>query len=222
MSPKGEKDMRASILLLAILAPLPAAAQGPAGASAFESIELRGGGIVTVRHGRERRVTVRGGGADRPIRSEGDRLVIDRCRRPCPGGHRIEVDIATPALAGLAVTDGGVIQIVGGFPPQPEMAAAVSSGGTIDIRSLDAARVTAAVSQGGRIMTSPGRELTAAVSNGGIVTYWGDPRVTSSVRRGGAVVRGAAADRRVPLAQLDPPLPLLPVPPLPPPLPRAH
>ena len=214
--------MRASLLLLAILAPLPAMAQGPAETSNFQSIELRGGGIVTVRHGPVRRVTVRGGAEGRPIRSEGDRLVIDRCRRPCPGGHRIEVDIATPRLAGLAVADGGLIQLAGDFPPQPEMAAAVSSGGTIDIRPLRATRVTAAVSQGGRILASPGRELTAAVSNGGNVTYWGDAKVTSSIRGGGVVVRGAAGERLLPVARLDPPLPRLSVPPVPPQLPRTH
>ena len=213
--------MRASILLLIGLAALPggAPAQVPAAAPAFRSIELRGGGTVTVRPGPVHRVTVRSGNADRPIRYEGDRLVIDRCRRPCPGGHRIEVEVATPRVAALAVSDGGLIQLAGGFPAQAEMNAAVSSGGTIDMRSLDAMRVTAAVSQGGRILASPRRELTAAISNGGVVTYWGDAKVTSSVRRGGAVLRGRAEERGLPIARLDPPLPVLPIPPMPP---RTH
>ncbi|HEX8621809.1 MAG TPA: DUF2807 domain-containing protein [Allosphingosinicella sp.] len=215
--------MRASILILAALASFPAeaGAQPPAGRS-FESIELRGGGAVTVRHGPVRRVTVRSGGAGRPIRYEGDRLVIDRCRRPCPGGHRIEVEVTVPALAALAVSDGGLIQLDRGFPSQAEMTAAVSSGGTIDIRTLKAARVTAAVSQGGRILATPGRELTAAVLDGGVITYWGDPRVTSSVRRGGVVVRGKAAELGLPIARLDPPLPRLPTLPVPPAPPRTH
>ncbi|HEX6377313.1 MAG TPA: hypothetical protein VFZ91_16515 [Allosphingosinicella sp.] len=206
--------MRAPILLLAALGSLAAAAQGAATAarSSFDSIELRGGGTVTVRHAPVRRVTVRSGGADRAVRYEGDKLVIDRCRRPCLAGHRIEVEVATPRISGLAVTDGGLIQLVGGFPSQTEMAAAVSSGGVIDMRRLGAAQVTAAVSQGGRILASAGRELTAAVLDGGIVTYWGDPKVTSSVRRGGAVVRGAAADLGRPIAQLDPAMPAPPIP----------
>jgi hypothetical protein len=213
--------MRAStLLLLTALASLPVAAgaQAKPAALTFESIELRGGGIVTVRHGPVHRVTVLRGGADRAIRPEGDKLVIDRCRRPCPGGHRIEVEIVTPRIAGLAVADGGMIQLAGGFPSQAELAAAVSSGGTVDARPLAAARVTAAVAQGGRILASAGRELTAAVLDGGIVTYWGNPKVTSSVRRGGAVVRGAAADLRRPMARLDqgmPPPPAPPVPPMP-------
>lgn len=214
--------MRASILLLAVLASLPgvAPAQAPAAETTFQSIELRGGGTVTVRHSPTHRVTVRGGGAGRAIRYEGDKLVIDRCLRPCPAGHRIEVEVATPRIAGLAVADGGLIQLVDGFPSQAKVAAAVSSGGTIDMRRLGAAQVTAAVVQGGRILASAGRELTAAVLDGGLVTYWGDPKVTSSVRRGGAVVRGAAADLRRPVAQLGPgmPPPPPPVPPLPAPI----
>lgn len=206
--------MRASILTLAVLAALPAAALGAE--SSFRSIELRGGGTVTIRHGTVHRVGVRSGGADRAIRHEGDKLVIDRCRRPCPSGHRIEVEITTPAVAGLAVTDGGTIQLAGGFPSQTEIAAAVSSGGTIDIRRLGAAHVTAAVAEGGRIFATPGRELTAAVLNGGVITYWGNPKVTSSVRSGGAVVRGASADLRRPIAQLDPGMPPPPLPPIPP------
>jgi hypothetical protein len=211
--------MRASTLILAALAALPAAAGAQAPASGFRSIELRGGGTVNVRHGPAPRVTVRSGGAGRAIRYEGDKLVIDRCRRPCPAGHRIEVEIVAPTLAGLAVSDGGTIQLDGAFPAQAEVAAAVSSGGTIDMRRLGAAHVTAAVSQGGRIFASAGRELTAAVLDGGLVTYWGDPKVTSSVRRGGGVVRGSAADLRRPVAQLSPgmpppPLPVRPVPPV--------
>ncbi|HEX8571765.1 MAG TPA: DUF2807 domain-containing protein [Allosphingosinicella sp.] len=215
--------MRAYILLLAALGSLPAAAQGPAPAaqSTFRSIELRGGGTVTLRYGPEHRVTVRSGGADRAIRYEGDKLVIDRCRRPCPAGHRIDVEVAAPRISALAVADGGLVQVAGGFPAQPAMAAAVSSGGMIDMRRLDAAHVTAAVVQGGRILASPRRELTAAVLDGGVVTYWGDPKVTSSVRRGGAVARGSAGDLRKPAAQLDAPLPTLPIlpvlaPPVPP------
>ncbi|HYD39165.1 MAG TPA: hypothetical protein VEA60_16220, partial [Allosphingosinicella sp.] len=206
------------------LAALPASAQAPAGQAvpAFKSIELRGGGTVTVRHGPVRRVTVRSGGAGRAIRAEGDKLVIDRCHRPCPAGHRIDVEIVTPAIAGLAVTDGGLIQLSGSFPPQAEIAAAVSSGGTVDMRPLVAARVAAAVSHGGGILASAGRELAAAVSNGGIVTYWGDPKVASSIRHGGAVVPGKAADLARPLARLDPGMPPPPLPPLPPVPARGH
>jgi Putative auto-transporter adhesin, head GIN domain len=205
--------MRASTLLLPVIALLLSPAQGQPGAAPsparFQSIELRGGGVVTVRHGATHRVRVGGESSGRPIRSEGETLVIDRCARPCPRGHRIEVEIVTPEIARLAVRDGGLIQLVGAFPSQAAAAAAVSSGGTIDMRPLEAASVSAAVNDGGRIFARPRRELAATVSDGGNITYWGEAAVTSSVRRGGVVAQGAAADLRAPLARLDPPLPAL-------------
>jgi hypothetical protein len=193
----------------------------PAQAAPFDSIELRGGGTVTVRHGDVQRVTVISGDPSRDVRSEGGRLVIDPCIERCRHGHHLEVEIVTPAIGRLAVRDGGLIQIVGEFPAQPEVAAAVSDGGTIDIRRLEASAVAASVSQGGRILTRPARALRASVSSGGVVTYWGDAQVTSSIRHGGAVVRGAAGDLRASVAGLDPPLPVLPVLPRPPAPPRA-
>jgi len=212
--------MRASTLLLPVVASLLAPAQSQPGAAAspadFRSIELRGGGVVTVRHGATRRVRVGGESSGRPIRSEGEELVIERCSRPCPRGHRIEVEIVTPEISRLAVADGGLIQLVGEFPSQAAVAASVSSGGTIDMRSLGAARLSATVSDGGRILANPGGAMTAAVSDGGNITYWGEAAVTSSVRRGGVVVKGAAADLRAPIARLDPPLPpLTALPPVP-------
>lgn len=215
--------MRVFIVSLALIAALPAPAF--AQPTAFQSIELRGGGTVNVRYGATRSVTVRKANPDRAVRVEGERLVIDRCGGACRFGHPIEVDVVTPEIGGLAVSDGGLVRLQGEFPRQAAVAASVTSGGTIDIRLLAAASVSAAVSQGGRILTAPRRDLAASVSNGGNVTYWGDAVVTSSVRRGGVVVRGAAADLDAPVAQLDPPLPILPrlpVPPTPPAPPRIR
>jgi hypothetical protein len=222
--------MRAFALLLALAA---AAAVGPASAqpadpgmpASFQSIELRGGGIVTVRHGPTRQVIVRGDNPGRPLRIEGNQLLIDRCSGNCPRGHRIEIEIVTPELSRIAVTDGGRIALEGAFPPQAALTASVSSGGTIDARPLEADRVTAAVDQGGRILARPGRELAASISDGGNVTYWGDPAVRSAVVRGGVVQRGDTADLRLPLAGLDaelvpPPVPA--VPPMPPHQTRKH
>lgn len=216
--------MRASTLLIAILAlAAPPASSQPVGAepaAAFQSIELRGGGTVTVRYGPTRQVVVRDANPDRPIRADGATLLIDRCSGECRRGHRIAVEVVTPELGRVAVSDGGRIELVGDFPRQAAIAASVSSGGTIDIRPIEAARVTAAVEQGGRILARAGRQLTASVSDGGNVTYWGDASVTSSIRRGGVVERGDAADLRRPLAGLDAALAPPPAPPVPPVPPR--
>lgn len=200
--------MRCSILLLPFLALSGSASAQPVDASSsasadFRSIELRGGGLVTVRHGPERRVTVLRANPDRPIRTEGDRLVIDECRRPCPRGHRIEVEIVTPELSGLAVAHGGRILVVDGFDSQPALVVSVSNGGVIDARPLEATSVAAAIDNGGLIFARPGRSLTASISNGGNVTYWGSPSVTSSIDQGGVVERGDAADLGRTLAEID-------------------
>lgn len=194
--------MPASIVLLQLLAFLvgpallePANAVAPEG---FESIELQGGGIVTVRHGPTRTVTVTFKNPDRPIRSDGDRLVIAPCSGVCRDKH-IEVDIVTPAVSRLAVTDSGIIHVVGDFPRQAAVAASVTNGGTLDIRWLEADSVSASVSHGGRILARPGRHLAASISDDGNITYWGDATVTSSVQRGDAIVRGTPAELRTPV-----------------------
>ena len=194
--------MRRSILLFPLASVLtgPASGQPTAQSLSFQSIELQGGGIVTVRHGPTRQVTVSYENPDRPIRTVGDRLVIAPCSGECPRGHHIEVEVVTPAVSRVAVTDGGILHVVGDFPRQAAATASVSSGGTVDVRWLEASKVAASVSNGGRILARPGRELTARISDGGSITYWGDAAVTSSVRRGGVVVQGAPEELRTPIS----------------------
>jgi beta-lactamase regulating signal transducer with metallopeptidase domain len=188
--------------------------------AAFKSVELRNGGTVTLIHGASQSVTLLKGDpqqASISIRDDG-RLVIDRCPADCPHSHDFEVEVMTPALADIAVAQGGTIQSRGEFPHQTEVALAVAQGGTIDLRSMAAANITASVYSGGRIFVKPASTLSARVEQGGVITYWGDAVVKSSVRHGGVVARGAAADADKLLADLGPrpPLPPPPVPPVPP------
>jgi beta-lactamase regulating signal transducer with metallopeptidase domain len=183
----------------------------------FSAVELRNGGTVNLIHGPSQRVTLLKGEPDQvaiAIGADG-RLLIDRCPKHCPRGHDLEVQVETPSVAEIAVAEGGTIQSRGDFPLQPEIDVGVSQGGTIDIRSMPVANVTASVFSGGRIFTRPESNLSAEVEQGGNVTYWGDPVVKSSVQFGGVVVKGIATDIDRPLADLgikDPP----PVPPIPP------
>ena len=189
--------------------------------ASFSSVELRNGGKVNLIHGQSQGVTLLKGDPEQAsitIRDNG-RLVIDRCPTHCPRNHDFEVAVVAPALSAIAVEEGGTIQARGEFPPQPEIGVAVSQGGTIDIRSLPVANVTASVFSGGRIFTRPGTALSANVEQGGNITYWGDAVVKSSVRYGGVVVRGTAADADKLLAELMGPEfvePLAPIPPVPP------
>ena len=212
------------MLFLATLsvAATPLAMQpGVALTASFSSVELRNGGKVNLVHGQSQGVTLLKGDPEQAsitIRDNG-RLVIDRCPTHCPRNHDFEVEVVTPALGAVAVAEGGTIQTRGEFPPQPEIGVAVSQGGTIDIRSMPVANVTASVYSGGRIFSRPGTALSANVEQGGNITYWGDAVVKSSVRYGGVVVRGTAADADKLLAELMGPEfvePIAPIPPVPP------
>jgi hypothetical protein len=189
-------------------------------------VTLRNGGIVTLVHAPQQRVTLLEGNTEysKATIAEGDRLVIDRCAGDCPDGCKLEVEIRTPDIDGIMVIDGGVIQSRGSFPRQSEIRAAVEDGGVIDLRSMTADLVAASVHDGGRILTKPRETLVAKVTHGGVVTYWGKPRVTRAIEKGGVVTRGEPADADKPLRELGPAMrdvtppmpPVAPVPPAPP------
>lgn len=188
--------------------------------AAFTSVEVRNGAEVNLIHGQSQRVTLLRGDPEQTgitLHDDG-RLVIDRCKKRCPRGHDLEVEVVTPGLSTIAVAEGGTIQSRDGFPPQPQLEVSVSQGGTIDVRSMAVASLTASVDSGGRIFAQPGTALSATIEQGGIITYWGDAVVQSSVRHGGGVVKGFAADANKSLAQLGPEQtpPLPPIPPVPP------
>ena len=202
-----------------VLLSVPVVAQTVVPLTPFRSIELRDGVKAILRHGPSQRVAFIKGSSDytRVTIASADHLVIEKCVRKCPRGYDLEVEIVTPDIARLSVTDGGTIQSRGRFPRQAEMAVTVSNGGMIDIRSMAVGSVTASVVSGGGIFATPLTTLVASVVDGGSVTYWGDARVTSSIEHGGIVVRGSAADADKPLSDLSrPSTPVPPVPPVPP------
>jgi hypothetical protein len=116
--------------------------------------------------------------------------VIDTCRRSC-NDYRLELEIVSPNISGVAINNGGQIQTRGGFPAQDSIGVAVRSGGQIDARGLPARNVGAAVSGGGKILTRASGSLSAAVQGGGNITYWGDPSVTTAIQGGGVVEPGS-------------------------------
>ena len=192
---------------------------------AFRSVELRNGGHVTVRHGQSHRVTVLTGDPRYArARINGDLLVIDKAP-DCPRGYRLQVEVVTPELAAVSVSNGGILQVAA-FPAQAAIEARVEQGGMLDIRSMAVDAVDASVDSGGRIFTTPRQRLAGSVQSGGAITYWGNPRVEKSIRDGGVVTRGTAADATKPLSELGPDLsaipPIPPVPPLPPLPPAPH
>jgi hypothetical protein len=177
---------------LVIAAAIVMAVQETRQLAPFKSIEVSGGAHVVLRPAAAHRVRVVRGSMDlsRVAVMPNGALVIEKCRTKCPKGYRLELEVFAPGIFAISVEHGGRIESGGGFARQAEMVVAVSNGGTINIRSISADRVTATVNQGGGIFTSPRTWLSASVANGGNITYWGDPQVKQSVDHAGAVQRG--------------------------------
>jgi hypothetical protein len=180
---------------------------------AFNSIDVRNNGHVVLRPAPAQRVTLLKGSLDYTRVEVVDRvLVIDKCPLDCPRGYELEVEIAVPAISSISLANGGRVQTLGSFARQADLAARVSHGGTIDVRSMTVDRVNAVVEQGGRILTAPRGWLFATVTQGGVVTYWGNPQVKSSVQYGGIVSRGSADEINLPLFDVGPTPPTPPHP----------
>ena len=126
-------------------------------------------------------------------------LVIDEKRIGRGKKTRTETEIQVPNLQSVSLSNGGWIRSTGSFARQTDLDVDVSHGGTVDVRSMNADRVTASVEQGGRILTVPQQQLFATVQQGGVIIYWGDARVESSVQHGGDVQKGIAAEKTLPL-----------------------
>lgn len=196
-------------------------------AGEFRSIEASNGSHVVVRHGTVQRVSMIDGDTRCTHISigSGKRLVINTSRHDCGRDYRAEVEVMTPDLSAVSVSNGGILRAVGAFPAQPAIDAQVEQGGILDIRSLPADRVDASVFSGGRIFTNCRKTLSASVESGGNITYWGDVEdLHKSVRDGGVVERGDADDLAKPLSKLgiDEFVPIPPIAPLPLASPMLH
>lgn len=159
----------------------------------FRSVEVRGGGHVTLHRGAAQRVTLVKGTTQYTSFTieDGRTLVIDACDHGCPSGtYDLEVDIATPDIGGVSVDGGGGITGSADLPTG-NLNAAVNGGGHIDMRAVHADAVHAAVNGGGHIQVYAGSTLKAAVSGGGLIQYWGNPQVTSAISGGGDVRQGS-------------------------------
>ena len=177
------------LFLFAFAASAPAFAVENIPVPEFRSVELRGGGVVTVAPGPAQRVTIVDGSSQfTSVRVERDgKLRIDTCNERCPHLYRLRVQIQSPRVPDLAISGGGQITTANGFRPQSQLSAAVLGGGRIDASSVEAGTVSAAIHGGGELLVRARASLSAAVNGGGLVRYWGNPAVTMAVRGGGAV-----------------------------------
>jgi Putative auto-transporter adhesin, head GIN domain len=184
------------LVLIASLAALPAAAQTVVPVDRFDSIQLEGGGHVTLVHGATQQVKlIRGSTQYTRFHAkfgQPRKLVIEACNKDCPQQYDLEVEITTPDLESVAIEGGGHIESRGAFPGQQSITVAIDGGGNIDIRSIEAVSATAAIDGGGHVKLTARDNLTAAIDGGGHVEYWGNPKnVTRVVDGGGDVSKGS-------------------------------
>ena len=89
---------------------------------AFQSITLEGGGEVVVRHGSSQRVTlVKGRMECTSVTVEDGALLIEGPHGRCRGERELTIEVVTPQIDELMVTNGGTLRSVGGFPVQKEL-----------------------------------------------------------------------------------------------------
>lgn len=179
------------LFILAFTISAPAFGTEPVQVPSFRSVQVRGGGDVMIVPGPVQRVTVLHGSTRfTTFRVRRDRqLQIDACNGQCPRNYNLRIRIESPRVPDVAITGGGTIIASAGFAPQPHIAAAVTAGGTIDLRAIEAHDVSAAVNAGGDIYVRPRATLTAAVKAGGDIHYAGHPQVFTAISDGGNVSR---------------------------------
>ncbi len=182
------------LVLVAAFAALPAAAETVVPVEHFDSVELEGGGHVTLVHGASQQVRLLKGSTQYTsfrVRS-GQKLVIEACNGNCPPVYDLEIEIATPDIQAVAIDGGGHIESRGAFPGQQHLAVAIDGGGNIDVRSIEATNANAAIDGGGHVKLTAKGNLTAAIGGGGHIEYWGNPKnVTQAVDGGGEVSKGS-------------------------------
>lgn len=184
--------MRSMLFLVTFaLAAAPAQAAETVPVKAFKSVQLRGGGSVSIRPGATQRVTLLSGSTRFTTVRVDDRgrLRIEACNARCPRDYDLQVEIVTPLAPDAAASGGGAMTFARGFRSQPQLSLAVSGGARINARAVSAASLSVAASGGGRVLTGSSRHLSAAVSGGAEVRYIGTPRVSSVVSGGGTIRR---------------------------------
>jgi hypothetical protein len=180
------------LFAVAFVASVPALAAEPIPVPQFRSVELTAGGDVYLVPGPVQRVTLLNGSTQLTsirVRPEGRLEIRTSCNERCPHEYDLRIEIESPTLPDVAVHAGGRIIARPGFRLQRDVAAAVSAGGTIDLRAVEADQVSAAVNAGGDIYVRPRLTLNAAVNAGGDIHYSGNPQVSMAVANGGDVRR---------------------------------
>src|SRR5881275_2612884 len=108
---KGSPMVRSIVPLFAVafVAAAPALASELVPLPNFDSVELRGGGEVTIVRGPIERVTILEGSTQfsRVYVDRGDSLKIDACNERCSHSYHLRIQIQSPHVPTLAIDGGG-------------------------------------------------------------------------------------------------------------------
>src|SRR6476660_4219894 len=115
------------LFAVALVASAPAVATELVPVSPFRSIELRGGGEVSIVPGPVQRVTLIDGSTQftRFTADGRGKLRIDACNERCPHNYRLHIRIESPRVPDVAIQGGGTISAARGFAAQNQLSAAV-------------------------------------------------------------------------------------------------
>jgi hypothetical protein len=178
-------------LVLAAISPAAAHAGEIVKLPPFKTIEVHGGGHAILRHGDAQRVELlKGDPKIAEIQVSGGNLMLSPCKDWCWGDHELEVEVTSPAIAGVSVHGGGQVEVAGQFPSQPRLSVSVHGGGDADLRAIPAEDVSASVHGGGEAQIRAVRKLTAEVHGGGALRYWGHPQLVATTHGGGSIESG--------------------------------
>jgi len=103
------------LFALAFASAAPALGNEVVPLASFHSVQLRGGGEVTLRPGPIQQVTlVEGSSRITRLRVDRDgQLRIDVCNGNCPHNYRLRIEIQSPSAPDVAIAGGGLIRAKG-------------------------------------------------------------------------------------------------------------
>ena len=182
----------APFFAVALAVSVPVLAAEPIALPHFDLVELNGGGEVTVVPGPVQRVTLLSGSTQftsfRVVRG-GKLEIATRCNAACPQRYDLRIRVESPRVPDVAIKAGGAIVAGRGFAPQREIGAAISAGGTIDLRAVAADSWYRRRSMPARHLRPPAAKPVRGGQRRRRRSLSGNPSVSMAVRNGGTVRR---------------------------------
>lgn len=154
----------------------------------FTGVVLAGGGDIAIRRGDTPSVRIINGGEAMKIEVDDDALSIS-CKKPCPRGTKLDVEVTTASVEAIVIAGGGEIEVKDTFDKVDELDIVITGGGMIDAFGAPADSVDIAITGGGEIMVTAEETLDVAIIGGGTITYRGNPSIDRSIIGGGTITQ---------------------------------